>query len=127
MLARASVRCFSPLNRGITIETLIPHRTYDKEEWLSSEIETAQRLFRSKNWWEKYGNYVILGIFLLFAVMIMYVGFTKYLELSRVVMNGLRDVSNAINSASDKFLQASRILAQEKAKMLANATAKPPY
>jgi hypothetical protein len=73
------------LDNGQVVQApnLIAHKTYDKEHWLSNEIETAQRLYRSKDFWERYGNIISLAVVGILMMLFLYVGasnFTKMIE-----------------------------------------------
>lgn len=107
--------------RIVELPNPIAHKTYDKEHWLSNEIETAQRLYRSKSFWEKYGNFVTLAVVGILLVMFFYIGVSRYAELTKTVTDGLKDVSNAMVQVADSL----RIAAQQSTQT-PNVT-KPPY
>jgi hypothetical protein len=106
--------------RIIQLPSLITHKTYDKEHWLSKEIETAFRLYRSKSFWERYGNFITLAIIGIFLVMFFYVGVSKYAEITGTLVNGLKEVSQSMNVVADKIAQAVR-------SAQTNTTLVPPY
>jgi hypothetical protein len=107
----------------VEIPTMITHKTYDKEHWLSNEIESAFRLYRSKSFWERYGNYIILGMVGIFMVMVLYIGIGKYAELTQTLVDGLKEVSQSMNVVADKLVQVVR---ETSGQPMANTT-KPPY
>jgi hypothetical protein len=97
--------------RLIPLPNLIANKTYDKEHWLSNEIETASRLYRSKGFWEKYGNFVTIAIVGIVLVMFFYVGVSKYAELTKTLVDGLKEISQSMNVVADKLAQAVRVSA----------------
>lgn len=100
----------------------ITHKTYDKEYWLSNEIETAYRLYRSRNFWEKYGSYVMFAVVGILLIMFFYVGVSKYAELTSTIVKGLESVSQSLNSVADKLSSTAQALG---AKTTVATT--PPY
>lgn len=110
--------------RIINLPNMITHKTYDKEHWLSNEIETAQRLYRSKGFWERFGNYIMLGIIGIFLVMIFYVGTSRYAELTKTLTDGLKNVANAMVQVADNL----RLAVQSSQAFNATITKpQPPY
>lgn len=109
--------------RIIQLPNLIAHKTYDKEYWLSNEIETASRLYKSKGFWERYGNVVTLAITGILLVMFFYVGVSKYADLTKTLVEGLKEVSQSMNVLGDKLIQAVKTT---QGQPIANMTA-PPY
>jgi hypothetical protein len=107
----------------IPLPNLIAHKTYDKEHWLSNEIETASRLYRSKGFWEKYGNFVTLAVVGIILVMFFYVGVSKYADLTKTLVDGLKEVSESMNVVADKLAQAVKVSAGQP---ITNVT-KPPH
>jgi hypothetical protein len=95
------------LNNGKTIKipALIAHKTYDKEHWLSNEIETDQRLYRSKGFWDRYGNIVIMALTIFAVIGIIAVSLPEYTK-------------NA-----DKFVQGSGIMADALKNVTSTCTA----
>lgn len=96
--------------RIVEVPTLIAHKTYDKEFWLSNEIEIAQKLYRSKSIWERYGNIIILGIIFMFMIMALYIGVSKYTELTRILVDGLKEVSNSLKEVGKLMAEAKATL-----------------
>lgn len=113
------------LDNGDVVElpTMIAHKTYDKEHWLSNEIETAFRLYRSKSFLERYGNFIILGIVGILMVMTLYVGVKNYAELTATLVEGLKEVSQSMNVVADKLAQVVR----ETTGQPAGNITRPPY
>jgi len=109
--------------RVVSLPNPIAYKTYDKEHWLSNEIETASRLYRSKGFWERYGNFVTLAVVGILLVMFFYVGVSKYAEMTKSLVDGLKEVSQSMNVIADKLAQAVRVSTGQP---IANAT-KPPY
>jgi hypothetical protein len=107
----------------VEIPTMITHKTYDKEHWLSSEMELAFRLYRSKSFWERYGSYIILGVVGILMIMVLYVGVKNYAELTKTLVDGLKEVSQSMNVVADKLVQVIR---ETSGRPVANIT-KPPY
>jgi hypothetical protein len=107
----------------VEIPAMITHKTYDKEHWLSNEIETAFRLYRSKSFLERYGSYIILGVVGILMVMFLYVGVGKYAELTKTLVDGLKEVSQSMNVVADKLVQVVKEISGQQ---VANVT-KPPY
>lgn len=79
----------------IELPNPVAHRTYDKEHWLSDEIETSSRLYRSKGLWEKYGNLIILGVVGIVVVMALYVGAKNITDMATAVGNNLEAVAKS--------------------------------
>jgi hypothetical protein len=109
--------------RVIPLPNLIAHKTYDKEHWLSSEIEAAYRLYKSKGFWEKYGNFVTLAVVGILLVMFFYVGVSRYAELTKTLVDGLKEVSQSMNIVADKLAQVVKVSTEQP---ITNVT-KPPY
>lgn len=94
--------------RIVQLPNPIVHKTYDKEHWLSNEIETASRLYRSKGFWERYGNFVTLAVIGIILVMFFYVGVSKYAELTGNLVKGMKEISQSLNVVADKLAHAVR-------------------
>jgi hypothetical protein len=109
----------------VELPGMIAHKTYDKERWLSTEIELASRLYRSKGFWERYGNVVGMAVIGILLVMMLYAGATKYTEMARIMTDGLREVAQSLNVVADKLLQATRAVATGQIENLTATT--PPY
>jgi hypothetical protein len=109
--------------RLISLPSIIANKTYDKEHWLSNEIETASRLYRSKAFWERYGNFIILAVVGILLVMFFYIGVSKYTDLTKTLVDGLKEVAQNINVASDKLAQAVKETAKQP---ISNITS-PPF
>jgi len=102
----------------INIETLVSKKTYDKEQWLASEIEAAQRIYRSKHWLERYGNYITLGLIILGMIMVLQIGLQKYAEITNAYLKGVKEVATPLNNIFNELKDIARHLG-------VNATAKP--
>lgn len=112
------------LENGEVVElpNMIAYKTYDKEHWLSNEIETASRLYRSKGFWERYGNFVTLAVIGILLVMFFYTGVSKYAELTKTLVDGLREVSQSMNVIADKLTHVVKAIGQP-----IETVTKPPY
>jgi len=107
--------------RIVELPSFIAHKTYDKEEWLSSELEAAQRLYRSKSFWERYGNIVTLAVCFLFMVMVLYVGIRGYADLTKQLVDGMREIAKSYGNVANQLKEILRYVGK-------NVTlAKPPY
>lgn len=94
--------------RIINIPNPITNATYDREQFLSNEIETASRLYRSKGFWERYGNIVMLMVVGFLMVMFFYIGITNYMKMSKIMADSLVTMSANIDKFADKMIQISR-------------------
>lgn len=77
----------------IDIPNPVTHKTYDKEHFLSDEIETSSRLYRSKSFWDRYGNLVILGVSGILIVMLLYVGGKNIADMTAKASESLAQVA----------------------------------
>jgi len=107
----------------VEIPTMITHKTYDKEYWLSKEMESAFHLYKGKSFWERYGSYILLAIVGILMVMVLYVGVKNYAELTKTLVDGLKEVSQSMNVVADKLVQVVR---ETSGQPVVNVT-KPPY
>jgi len=107
----------------IQLPSMIAYKTYNKEHWLSSEIENAFRLYRSRGFWEKYGNFVVLAVVGIILVMFFYVGVSKYADLTKTLVDGLKEVSQSMNVIADKLSQTAKAISGQP---IENVT-KPPF
>jgi len=83
----------------------IAHKTYDKEHWLSGEIETSQRLYRTKNWWEKYGHLITYAVLGIMVMMFFYAGATQYANLTKDLASSNDRIAESNNRISDTYLK----------------------
>ena len=49
----------------------IINKNYDKEQWLGAEIVDANWIYRNNSFWDKYGSFVIMGLFLVTAIIMI--------------------------------------------------------
>jgi len=116
------------LDSGKVIEmpTMVTHKTYDREQWLSGEIESGSRLYRKKGIWDRYGNIITLAIGGVIIVMLIYVGATQFAHLTGNLSHALTEISKSMNTASGKLAQAIKIVESKQAINQTVSTA-PPY
>ena len=106
-----------------SIPAIMPHKTYDKEQHLSAQIEMDERLYRSKSFWEKYGSIIAMLVSGMIMVFMLSVALSNFAQYAQIFAN-----------SADKFLQGESALADSiriqasacLGKVVTNITA-PPF
>ena len=72
-----------PTGELIEVGALLAHQVYDKDYFQADEIERATKLHASSKFWEKYGNIIILGVFLIAAIVVTHFAGKSLIEMSK--------------------------------------------
>lgn len=94
------------------LPTMIATKTYDKEHWLSSEIETAQRLYRKKAFWEQYGNVVMMMISGIIIIGIAWVVMRQYGKMNAELVEGLKVVAQSNGAVAERLSLVAKWLGE---------------
>jgi hypothetical protein len=107
-------------NEIIPLTNIIPKKVYDKDHWLSSEIEDANKRYMVKNFWAKYGNVVIMFIIIFGMVSISFLALknmsemaTKIMEAQRLVTEGLKETANAMRDVAASLRMQNQTIIQK--------------
>jgi hypothetical protein len=93
-------------NKIISLPSLITHRTYDKEHFLADAIETAERIFRSKSFWEKYGSIIAMAVAGFLMAMMLAVAMSNYGTMTDKFVQGSNTMANALSNTAAACRQA---------------------
>jgi len=75
----------------------------------ANEILRAYERWKKTSFWEKWGNFILLSILLIFGMLIPYVGYQQYSEIIKSASEGLGKVADALNKIADKLTHSQNV------------------
>lgn len=87
----------------IPLSVFVPEKVYDKEYWLSSEIEMANKHYSIKNFWTKYGAIIIMFIAVFGMIAVSFFALKRMGEIAGMFMESERQIANSLDKVADKL------------------------
>jgi lipid-A-disaccharide synthase-like uncharacterized protein len=94
----------------IEMPQLLTNKSYDKEQFFSSQYEFLTRFFRNSNWLEKFLPYLFMGLMLVGIVIVVIYDINKMTDQVHVLAKSNAEVAQAVAAATDNL----RAIVQQK-------------
>lgn len=93
----------------VTIPQLTAKKTYDREQWLSGELELANKTYKSKNFWVRNREMILLLCVGFLMIMALYVTFSQLNNGLNAVALQNQAIADANRQIADKLAQIARV------------------
>lgn len=86
----------------------VANKNYDDAQWMSSELQAANRINRPKSFWERNKEIIVTVLFGLFIVIVCYLTLDAYSKATAQLGGSMIEVSRQINATAGQMVSVCK-------------------